>query len=190
MSNFNASLLRRLVKIAAIQPAVNQVGFSIAGHPAAHGGENATRYGCLEGSRLYGADDATLRLATARGITTQAYSPLGAISNVDVLGRREVQRVAAAHSREGGARNWTAAQVAFAWLLQQGMGAVTATTDARHAAEALDAAELRLTRREMRSLSRLRSVLAARCGWGKCGTCLAARGAEGCENVFFTGQRK
>jgi len=36
------------------------------------------------------------------------------------------------------------------------MGAVTATTDARHAAEALDAAELRLTRREMRSLSRLR----------------------------------
>ena len=93
-------------------PQMAKIRMAVAATAAEHGGENATRYGCLEGSRLYGADDATLRLATARGITTQAYAPLGAISNVDVLGRREVQRVAAAHSREGGARNWTAAQVA------------------------------------------------------------------------------
>ena len=80
---------------------------------------------CLEGSRLYGSTDETLELAQREGIVFQAYSPLGGASNVDVLGRREVRRIAEKYGR-------TPAQVAMRWLVQQRVGAVSATANRRH----------------------------------------------------------
>lgn len=144
VSNLNASALAQLLRAAAVKPAVNQVAFSVAGHPAAHDG--AGTY-CEEGSRLYGADDETLRFSQRRGVALAAYSPLGGISNVDVLGNAAVKEVAAR-------RGVSAAQVALRWLVQQRIAAVTATANPQHAAEALSALGFRLSGSEMRRLAR------------------------------------
>ena len=48
------------------------------------------------------------------------------------------------------------AGVALRWLVQQGITAVTATSNAEHAAEALDVFSFALTQGEMRRLSRIR----------------------------------
>ena len=101
---------------AGARPAVVQNAFSVAGHPAKHDGVGNA---CLEGSRLYGSTDETLELAQREGIVFQAYSPLGGASHVDVLGRREVRRIAEKYGR-------TPAQVAMRWLVQQRVGAVSA----------------------------------------------------------------
>lgn len=146
VSNLNASALAALLEVATVPPAVNQCSLSIAGHPAAHDGVGTT---CLEGSRLYGADDETVRFSAQRGVAFAAYSPLGSISKVDVLGHAEVQAMARAKGK-------TAAAVALRWLVQQGITAVTATSNAEHAAEALDVFSFALTQGEMRRLSRIR----------------------------------
>lgn len=54
------------------------------------------------------------------------------------------------------AKGKTAAKVALRWLVQQGIAAVTATSSADHAAEALDVFSFALTGGEMRRLSRIR----------------------------------
>jgi 2,5-diketo-D-gluconate reductase A len=72
VSNLNASALAALLEVAKVRPAVNQNAFSIAGHPAAHDGEGTT---CLEGSRLYGADDGSFEFGTKHGVKLAAYSP-------------------------------------------------------------------------------------------------------------------
>ena len=153
VSNFNASLLQALLDAveapslgkAGEKPAVVQNSFSIAGHPAAHDGVGNA---CLEGSRLYGSTDETLELAQREGIVFQAYSPLGGASNVDVLGRREVRRVAEKYGR-------TPAQVAMRWLVQRRVGAVSATANPQHASELLDVARFRLSEADMAVLSGL-----------------------------------
>ena len=68
---------------------------------------------------------------------------------MDVLGHSELKAVARAKGK-------TAAQVALRWLVQQGIAAVTATSSADHAAEALDVFSFALTGGEMRRLSRIR----------------------------------
>ena len=146
VSNLNASALAALLEVATVPPAVNQCSLSIAGHPAAHDGMGTT---CQEGSRRYGADDETVRFSAQHGVAFAAYSPLGSISKVDVLGHAEVQAVARAKGK-------TAAQVALRWLVQQGITAVTATSNAEHAAQALDIFTFTLTPGEMRRLSRIR----------------------------------
>jgi hypothetical protein len=52
-----------------------QCGFSIAGH------NNDSKSG------MFGRDDITRDFCTANDVWYQAYSPLGGITNVDVLGR-------------------------------------------------------------------------------------------------------
>lgn len=153
VSNFNAALLAKLLDAvdgpsfgaAGARPAVVQNAFSIAGHPAAH---NGVGNACLEGSRLYGSSDDTLELAQREGIVFQAYSPFGGVSNVDVLGRREVKEIAAKHRR-------TPAQIAARWLVQQRIGLVSATADPAHASELLDVSRFRLSDTEMALLSGL-----------------------------------
>ncbi|EOD04990.1 hypothetical protein EMIHUDRAFT_439044 [Emiliania huxleyi CCMP1516] len=146
VSNFNASALKRLLRHARTKPAVVQNALSVAGHPAPHRGEGTA---CSEGAPLYGSDDATLRFARRHRITFAAYSPLGSISRVDVLGHPVVREVAAAHGK-------TPAQVALKWLVQQGIAAVTNTARPKHAAEALDLGSFTLSAREMRALSKAR----------------------------------
>ena len=97
---------------------------------------------------MYGSTDETLKVAQDKGIVFQAYSPLGGVSNVDVLGRREVRRIAEKYGR-------TPAQVAARWLIQQRVGAVSATAHPAHASELLDVARFRLADADMAVLSGL-----------------------------------
>lgn len=148
VSNFNATLLRRLLKVAKIKPAVVQNALSVAGHPPAHRGAAGP---CQEGDPLYGSDMETLRFARRHRIAFSAYSPLGSISKVGVLDHPTVRRIAAANGR-------SAAQVALQWCAQQRIAAVTSTSNPRHVAEALDldSQHWKLTRREMRTLTAAR----------------------------------
>lgn len=73
VSNFNASLLRRLLRVARVKPAVVQNAFSVAGHPPAHEGAASP---CQEGAPLYGSDMETLALCRKKKIAFSAYSPL------------------------------------------------------------------------------------------------------------------
>ena len=97
---------------------------------------------------MYGSTDETLKVAQDNGIVFQAYSPLGGVSNVDVRGRREVRRIAEKYGR-------TPAQVAARWLIQQRVGAVSATAHPAHASELLDVARFRLADADMAVLSGL-----------------------------------
>ena len=97
---------------------------------------------------MYGSTDETLALAHREGIVFQAYSPLGGVSNVDVLGRREVRRIAEKYGR-------TPAQVAMRWLVQRRVGAVSATANPAHAAELLDVSRFRLAEADMAVLAGL-----------------------------------
>ena len=77
----------------SVRPAINQCGFSIAGHS----------------EDLWGRDDATATLCAAHNITYSAYSPLGGWAKggtSHVLNDPTVNAVAAAH-------NTTAAAVAL-----------------------------------------------------------------------------
>jgi len=78
-----------------------------------------------------------------------AYSPLGGVSHVDVASRPEVQAIAAARGK-------TAHQVALRWLVQQGIGPVSATSNPAHAAEILETARFRLSEAEMATLGGLK----------------------------------
>ena len=84
--------------------------------------------------------------AAAHGVTYEAYSPLGGLSGVDVLGDADVLAIAAAHGV-------SAAQVALRWVVQQGVPFVTAATNATYMAEDLDLFGFALSDDEMRTLS-------------------------------------
>jgi 2,5-diketo-D-gluconate reductase A len=133
VSNFNASALERLYAAGLrVPPAVNQCGFSIGGH-------NDTRYG---------RDLATLAECRARGVTYSAYSPLGGLSGVDVLGNPTVKAIGVAHGK-------SPAQVALRWVTQQGVVAVTASTNPSHLAGDLDIFDFNLTHDEMTRLTQI-----------------------------------
>ena len=97
---------------------------------------------------MYGSTGETLELAHRENIVFQAYSPLGGVSNVDVLGRREVRRIAEKYGR-------TPAQIGMRWLVQRRVGAVSATANPQHASELLDVARFRLSEADMAVLAGL-----------------------------------
>eukprot|EP00041_Stephanoeca_diplocostata_P000711 m.16338 g.16338 ORF g.16338 m.16338 type:complete len:306 (+) comp10954_c0_seq2:66-983(+) len=130
ISNFNASTLDQLLKVVKTKPAVNQCGYSIANH----------------NTSLLGRDDATREYCTQHGIQYQAYSPLGGLSGVDVLGNPIVKSVAAAH-------NVSTAQVALRWVMQQQAVFVTAAENPEYLAEDLDVFGFSLTSSEMDQLA-------------------------------------
>ena len=133
ISNFNASAIDALFAAGlTVPPAVNQVGFSIGGHSE---------------SRL-GRDLDTLRKCREKGIAFSAYSPLGGLSGVDVLHHPRVLKVAAAHNR-------SAAQVALRWVTQQGVVAVSASSNPAHLASDLGSFSFNLTGAEMKALAEI-----------------------------------
>lgn len=133
ISNFNASAIDALFAAGlTVPPAVNQVGFSIGGHSE---------------SRL-GRDLDTLRKCREKGIAFSAYSPLGGLSGVDVLHHPRVLKVAAAHNR-------SAAQVALRWVTQQGVVAVSASSNLAHLASDLGSFSFNLTGAEMKALAEI-----------------------------------
>jgi len=133
ISNFNASALASFLPQISIKPAINQCGYSIAGHTES----------------LWGRDDATKEACEAQNITYSAYSPLGGWAKGGtghVLSDPTVNAVAAAH-------NTTAAAVAMRWVTQQGVVAVTSSDKASHIQGDLDSFGLDLTAEEMDSLA-------------------------------------
>jgi diketogulonate reductase-like aldo/keto reductase len=81
VSNFNASQLSDLMKQTNVKPAINQCGFSI---------------GIPDRSEL-GRDAATRKYCKDNSIFYEAYSPLGGLSKINVLGDKDVVAIAAKH---------------------------------------------------------------------------------------------
>jgi len=135
VSNFNASALAAFLPQIHLKPAVNQCGYSIAGHTL----------------DAWGRDDATRMACEAHNITYSAYSPLGGWAKGGtghVLDDPTVKAVAGAH-------NTTAAAVALRWVTQQGVVAVTSSDKASHVEDDLDSFALELTPEEMSRLSQV-----------------------------------
>ena len=139
VSNFNSTLLDRLIESVEIVPAINQCAFSVAGHPASHQGRNKA---CQEGSTLYGSDMETVETCKRLGITYAAYSPLGHISRVHVLGNNVVKDIASLY-------NHTPAQTALRWVVQQGIPVITSSRNAQHMDEILCINDFSLSRDDM-----------------------------------------
>jgi diketogulonate reductase-like aldo/keto reductase len=132
---------RALLPHVRVPPAVNQAGFSIAGHT-----------GVQYRNQSWGCDDDTRRTCARHGVTYQAYSPLGgwAMGGTSrVLHDPTVVAVAKAHNR-------SAAAVALRWVTQQGVLLVTSSNNAAHDADDLASFGFNLTDSEMASLGALR----------------------------------
>ena len=137
ISNFNASAIEALLPHITVKPAVNQCGFSIAGHD--------------ESTSLWGRDDDTQRACVKHGITYSAYSPLGGVAKHGtghVLHDPTVNAVADAHNR-------SAAQVALRWVTQKGVVAVTSSNELAHVASDLQTFDFALTSSEMSELAKV-----------------------------------
>ena len=93
-----------------------------------------------------GRDIATLRKCEELNITYSAYSPLGGLSGVNVLGNPTVLGIGKAHNK-------TSAQVALRWVTQQGVVAVTASNKSSYDKEDLDIYDFTLSDAEMTALS-------------------------------------
>jgi len=134
VSNFNASYLAEFLPRVSVTPAVNQAGFSVG---ASHSARAPVS--------LWGDDEQTIAACEAAGITYSAYSPLGGVTDYDVLHDPTVTAVAAAH-------NQSAAQVALRYLSQRGIPLITATDSTAHAADDLASLQLTLSGAEMAAL--------------------------------------
>lgn len=135
VSNFNASMVDRIVRAAKIKPAVNQCGFSVAGHT----------------DDTWGRDDATVAMCKKHGITYEAYSPLGGWAKGGtgrVLNDPTVKAIALKHNK-------TSAQVALRWVAQQDIVVVTSSKKKEHDEEDLEIFKWSLTEDEMARLAAL-----------------------------------
>ena len=135
ISNFNASMVDRIVASAKIKPAVNQCGFSIAGHTV----------------DTWGRDDKTVKACKRHGIQFEAYSPLGGWAKGGtgrVLNDPTVNAIAKAHNK-------SSAQVALRWVVQQDIVVVTETDKIAHETSDLALFDWSLTEIEMAKLAAL-----------------------------------
>lgn len=133
VSNFNASVIDALYAAGLrVPPAVNQCGFSVGNHNSSESGR----------------DFETLSKCKERGITYSAYSPLGGLSGVDVLGNPVVKSIGQKHGK-------SSAQVALRWLTQQGVVVVTASDKASHLETDLEIFDFTLADDEMNALHKI-----------------------------------
>lgn len=135
VSNFNASALAGLLPRVNIPPAVNQCGFSIAGHD--------------ETSSHWGRDDGTRSACVKNGVQYSAYSPLGGLTKGGtgrVLRDPTVAAIAAAHNR-------STAQVALRWVTQNNVVAVTSSGELSHIESDLATFDFTLSDTEMATLA-------------------------------------
>ncbi len=135
VSNFNSSMIERIVKEAKIKPAINQCGFSIADHT----------------NDTWGRDDLTVSTCKKHGITYEAYSPLGGWAKggtSHVLDDPTVMEIAKKHNK-------TAAQIALRWVVQQDIVLVTASNNIEHEIGDLEIFNWTLSLEEMEQLAAL-----------------------------------
>ena len=136
VSNFNSSMIERIVKEAKIKPSINQCGFSIEDH------RNDT----------WGRDDLTVNTCKKHGITYEAYSPLGGWAKggtSHVLNDPVVLKIAKKHNK-------TNAQIALRWVSQQDIVIVTASNNKEHEIGDLNIFDWELTEEEMEELRALK----------------------------------
>lgn len=141
VSNFNASLLDKLLPKMMTKPAANQCGHSIGHHTA-----NQTKQTDAEG--YYGGDDTTVDYCQTHNITYMAYSPLGGLSGLDVFKNPVVAAVGKKHGV-------SAAQVALRWLVQRGIAVVTAADNAAYITEDISIFSFELSDEDMKMLATL-----------------------------------
>ena len=135
LSNFNASMVDQIVAAAEVKPAINQCGFSIAGHT----------------SGAWGRDDATAAACKRHGITFEAYSPLGGWAKGGtgrILSDPTVNAIGKAHNK-------SSAQVALRWVVQQGIVAVTSSNERDYDEADLSIFDFELNAQEMATLAAL-----------------------------------
>eukprot|EP00929_Paragymnodinium_shiwhaense_P054588 TRINITY_DN27367_c0_g1_i1.p1 TRINITY_DN27367_c0_g1~~TRINITY_DN27367_c0_g1_i1.p1 ORF type:complete len:317 (-),score=50.94 TRINITY_DN27367_c0_g1_i1:63-1013(-) len=133
ISNFNASVIDALYAAGLrVPPSVNQCGFSIGGHNDSKDGR----------------DFDTLTKCKERNITYSAYSPLGGLSGVDVLGNPTVKAIAQRHNK-------STAQTALRWITQQGVVVVTASDKVSHLETDLQIFDFTLSDDEMAALRKV-----------------------------------
>ena len=136
VSNFNSTMIERIVKEAKIKPSINQCGFSIEDH------RNDT----------WGRDDLTVNTCKKHGITYEAYSPLGGWAKggtSHVLNDPVVLKIAKKHNK-------TNAQIALRWVSQQDIVIVTASNNKEHEIGDLNIFDWELTEEEMEELRALK----------------------------------
>jgi len=130
VSNFMPHLLDALMETATVTPAINQVEL----HP-------------------YFTQPAVQAADAARGVVTQAWSPIGGItfyreSNGSVLDDTTLAEIAAAHGK-------TPAQVMLRWHLQQGRSAIPKSTKPTRIAENFDVFDFELSGDELARIDAL-----------------------------------
>lgn len=126
VSNFQTKQLEAIVANAMVMPAVNQMQMYV---------------GCRTPWCI--TNNATIASGKKHGITFQAYSPLGHGKAID---NPAVQRVARSH-------NVSAAQVALAWIVQQGHAFVTSSDSQLYDREDIAVDAIQLSDAEMRQLN-------------------------------------
>ena len=131
VSNFMVDHLDRLLEVATVVPAVNQIEL----HP-------------------YFQQPEVQALNAAHGIVTQAWSPIGGITfyrdsgHTSTLEDPAIAKIAEAHAK-------TPAQVMLRWHLQQGRSAIPKSTKPRRIAENLDVFDFELTPQETAAIDAL-----------------------------------
>ena len=131
VSNFMVDHLNRLLDVANVVPAVNQIEV----HP-------------------YFQQRAAQELGAERGILTQAWSPIGGITfyrdgeHASTLEDPTILGIAQAHSK-------SAAQVMLRWHLQQGRSVIPKSTKAHRIAENFDVFDFALTDDELGAIDAL-----------------------------------
>lgn len=136
VSNFHLRHLRRLMAAPGVRvPFANQVEWHLGWH-----------------------DEDLLAYCRQRGITLQAYSPLGGGGTTTghnggvALDDPVVARIAAEHRR-------STAQVALRWSIDKGVAVVTATTQPRHMQSDLEVLDFSLSEGEVAALDALGTVV-------------------------------
>jgi len=134
--NYNTGLLHDLMSYARIKPAVLQV----ESHP-------------------YLTQERLMRLANQYGIEVTAFSPLGALSylELDMAGAAESVLEQAVVKQAAQRLNKTAAQVVLRWGVQRGNAIIPKTSRPERLAENLNIFDFELTSEEMHGISALNS---------------------------------
>ena len=126
VSNFQSLHLNAVLANATILPAINQMQMYV---------------GCS--APWCATNNATIATGKAHGMTFQAYSPLG---HGAAINNSAVASIAEAHNVSG-------AQVALAWVLQQGHALVTQSNTDKYNREDLAASGIKLSANEMALLT-------------------------------------
>jgi diketogulonate reductase-like aldo/keto reductase len=125
VSNFNAKQMQKVMDVATVPIAVNQIEYNVFSH-----------------------DEDTIAFCDANKITVEAYSPLSGQGGAQsVFSDEVVKGIAASH-------NVSAAQVALRWIVQRGHTIAVLSSSTEHQANDADLWSFELTDDEMDTLTK------------------------------------